>query len=114
MQSADHARNFVFKVALNLARSHLRRAKRVRVGDVPEVSGASWEATVEDRMLLDAALASLSPRQRAVVVLIDYQGFDAPAAAAVLGLRASTVRVHLARARAALGSELGSTVEERT
>lgn len=102
MESPDHARNFVYKVALNLARSHLRAQRKIAPGVVPDVADQPWESTVDDRLILDTALAALSPRQRAAVVLIDYAGFDSKAAAEIMGLRASTVRVHLARARQAL------------
>jgi RNA polymerase sigma-70 factor (ECF subfamily) len=48
------------------------------------------------------ALAALSPRQRAAVVLVDYVGFEAGEAAEVLGISPATVRAHLMRGRRAL------------
>jgi RNA polymerase sigma factor (sigma-70 family) len=46
-----------------------------------------------------AALSSLPPRQRAVVVLHHFDGEDAAAIAATLGIAQVTVRWHLAAAR---------------
>jgi RNA polymerase sigma-70 factor (ECF subfamily) len=62
---------------------------------------------VEREDLTLRALGTLSQRQRAVVVLVDMMGYQSDEVASILGLRASTVRVHLARARSALGAELG-------
>ncbi len=46
-----------------------------------------------------AALATLSPKQRAAVLLHDQEGFTSPEAAKLLGMSAATVRVHLFRGR---------------
>ncbi|MFC5728714.1 MULTISPECIES: SigE family RNA polymerase sigma factor [Nocardioides] len=63
---------------------------------VPDPSSAS-----DRRMLLDAALASLTPRQRAVVVLRYYDDLTARATADVLGVSVGTIKsqTHLALAR---------------
>jgi RNA polymerase sigma factor (sigma-70 family) len=108
LQSEGHARNFGFKVALNLARSHLRRRARHGrpAGRASEVMWPDHERATESRLVIRDALAGLSPRQRASVVLVDYVGLDAVTAARVLGLRASTIRVHLARGRKTLGARL--------
>ena len=53
------------------------------------------------------ALGSLSSRQRACVVLVDYVDMDSAGAAAVLGMSAGTVRVHLMRGRRVLRANLG-------
>jgi RNA polymerase sigma-70 factor (ECF subfamily) len=48
------------------------------------------------------ALAGLSPRQRAAVVLVDVLGYQSDEAAQILGMRAGTVRTHVARGHAVL------------
>lgn len=48
------------------------------------------------------ALAPLSPRQRAAVVLMDLFDYSSDEAAGMLGIRAATVRTHAARAHAEL------------
>jgi RNA polymerase sigma factor (sigma-70 family) len=54
-----------------------------------------------------AALGRLSLRQRQAVTLRDWAGFETEEVASMLGMSASTVRVHLARGRAALRETLG-------
>jgi len=58
-----------------------------------------------------ACLRELSVRQRQAVVLRDWAGFETSEVASMLGVRESTVRVHLARGRQALRQSL--SVEER-
>ena len=48
------------------------------------------------------ALAILSARQRAAVIVTDLLGFPSEEAARTLGIRASTLRMHVSRAHAAL------------
>jgi len=103
MASPEHARNFAFRVAVNLARSHLRRRAAAPFGlsgpehptPDPTASSAAW-------LTVAAALEDLSPKQRAAVVLVDYADLDAASAGAVLGMAEATVRVHLLRGRRAL------------
>jgi RNA polymerase sigma-70 factor, ECF subfamily len=107
--SDDHARNFVFQVSLNLARSYLRR-RPFRLGRTDTWShvGSSDSATrVTDRIAVFRALASLTVRQRECVVLVDYLGYDAASAGALLEIRPATVRVQLMRGRAKLRERLG-------
>lgn len=54
------------------------------------------------RILLGRLMEDLSPRQRAVLDLVDLQGFEPREVAEMLELAPETVRVHLHRARTAL------------
>ncbi len=111
MTSADHARNFAYRVAINLARSHLRKHVRVFLYGLrrrDDVDGGRGSTASSDAWFEVAqALGELSPRQRACVVLVDYADMDAAGAATVLGLSPSTVRVHLMRGRQTLREVLG-------
>jgi len=60
-----------------------------------------------DRQEVIRALSDIPTRQRQVVVLRDWAGFGTADVARALGMRESTVRVHLARGRAALRAALG-------
>jgi RNA polymerase sigma-70 factor (ECF subfamily) len=108
-ESDDHARNFVFRAALNGARSHLRRVRRLRLplerrkSESPD--GSSAQAT--DRIAVFEALRTLSVRQRECLVLVDYLGYDAASAGRLLDSQAATVRVQLMRGRERLRRELG-------
>lgn len=109
MASDDHARNFVYKVAINLARSHLRKYARVRPYGLRVVAerGVEPASSTEDRLELFEALGSLSPRQRACVVLVDYVDMAPEAVARILGTTSATVRVHVMRGRNVLRERLG-------
>ena len=62
--------------------------------------------SVAETSALAAALASLPPDQRAVVLLVDAAGFTYDEAAEVLGIRAGTVGSRLHDARSALRTAL--------
>jgi RNA polymerase sigma factor (sigma-70 family) len=115
MGSQEQARNFLYRVAINLARSHLRKHLRVSLWgwghtttDVPDHAEitAAWITVVE-------ALGSLSARQRACVVLADYADLDSDEIGRILSMRAGTVRVHLTRARRTLKERLSDDTEDR-
>ncbi len=98
----DDPRGYLYRTAMNAFRSRYRRtllaAKRTVGVTRPDDAMARVDA-------LDAtvrALATLSPRQRAAVVLTDLLGYPSEEAAQMLGIRASTVRMHASRAHAAL------------
>jgi len=113
MESQDHARNFVFRVSLNEARSNLRRRRTFRLLglDRGPAGGPSDPAeSMTNRIAVFEALGSLSVRQRECVVLVDYLGYDGATAGELLGIRPSTVRVQLMRGRA----KLREALEEET
>lgn len=113
MDSSDHARNFAYRVALNLARSHVRKHLRVRLtSSVSESEQSDASSARVDWLALLEAVAPLSGRQRAVLALVDYLGYDADSAGRTLRISPATVRVHLKRARDAVRQRL-STEEAR-
>lgn len=82
-----------------------RAAFRIAAGELKDrrtqdalAGGGSYEMPDPRTDVLEA-LAELSPRQRAVVLLHDYAGYSANEAADILSSTAATVRVHLTRAR---------------
>jgi len=104
----DHAGGYVFKTAMRLCSKRRRRAAREVVGTVPERGRAT---DPDERVSVMVALRDLPLRQRQSVVLRDWAGFETSEVAKILGTKESTVRVHLARGRAALRAVL--TVEDR-
>jgi RNA polymerase sigma factor (sigma-70 family) len=109
MQSDDHARNFAYKVAINLARSHVRKHGRVFLYGLRDRddAGSSGGIDAADAWFeVSEALGALSPRQRACVILVDYADMDSARAADILGMSAATVRVHLTRGRRTLQERL--------
>jgi RNA polymerase sigma-70 factor (ECF subfamily) len=102
VSSMGDPRGYLYRTAMNVFRSRYRRARialRRSAGALPNDDSF---AQVEARDATVRALASLSPRQRAAVVLTDLLGFRSDEAAKMLGIRASTVRMHASRAHAAL------------
>jgi RNA polymerase sigma factor (sigma-70 family) len=104
MASHEHARNFVFRVSLNEARSYMRRRRPLRLlGLEREPEGWPDPADgITNRVAVFHALSSLSVRQRECVVIVDYLGYDAASAGELLGMRPSMVRVQLVRGRTKL------------
>ena len=64
----------------------------------------------DDRDAMLRLIATLSPRQRAVIALRFYEDLSVEQIAEVLGCRAVTVRTHLARALASLQQALPATL----
>src|SRR5207302_1402846 len=90
---------YLYRSAMNLFRNRLRRAS-VAVRRVVRVSPPRDElADVETREWVVAALARLTPRQRAALILVDLLEFTSEEAGRALGVRPSTVRVLAARGR---------------
>jgi RNA polymerase sigma factor (sigma-70 family) len=97
---------YLYRTAMNSFRSRVRRAKaaiRLAVGHLPADDEL---AKVEEREDIFRALAPLTARQRAALVLTDLLGLTSEEAGEALRIKASTVRVLVARARAALRKEL--------
>lgn len=70
------------------------------------VAGDGRARSFEAMDLLQYMMLALSPQQRAVVDLVDLQGFSAQEASGMLDLAPSTVRVHLHRARRVLRARI--------
>lgn len=111
LRSARSPGAWLRRVTYNVCLDELRRRSRrhlLPLDDAPEpwVPAAPVAERTSDRARLAAALAALPPDQRAVVLMVDAEGFDHPDAAEVLGVPVGTVKSRLSRARAALRREL--------
>jgi len=132
---------WLFRIALNLAISQLRKVRRRRVFslDRPSPNGNGRYGGGEDQAsgLLDrvardasegpaqelerrergqhvlAALGRIDAEYRAVLVMRDIEGFDYQQMAEVLGLPLGTLKSRLFRARLALRDELRSYLSDR-
>jgi RNA polymerase sigma-70 factor (ECF subfamily) len=104
-----HAGGFVFRTAMRLCWKETRRRRRT-----PAVAPATASDDVEAAVVrrdVAGARGALPVRQRQAVVLRDWAGFETKEVARMLSMRESTVRVHLARARASLREAL--SIEDR-
>lgn len=114
--SSDFA-GWLFGIARKISGSTKRRSDRRRTSptdltDLAEAAGAV-PAEADPTLLLDGgdwvrrALASLPPRERDAVGLVDGLGFEGPAAARVLGVSPVALRVARHRGLRRLRTELG-------
>lgn len=96
------------RILTNLFLNRHRVGARERVtADVPDtVAAARLEDQVGNRLDLTAALAALTPRQRAVIALRYVDDLTIAEVADLLGLSEGTVKSHGARAIDALRSAL--------
>jgi RNA polymerase sigma-70 factor, ECF subfamily len=98
----EGARAYLYRTAMNTFRTGFRHAAMAtrRTLDLSRHDDAMADVDARDAAM--RALAPLSPRQRAAVVLTDLLGFPSKEVAHMLGIRASTVRMHVSRAHSAL------------
>lgn len=117
---------WVYRIATNAALDELRRRQRRPVTtasatetgqDAPVAPGLSNREDphsstaldrVEERMLVEAALAALSEDHRTVIVLRDVAGLNYAQIADTLGIAEGTVKSRIARARAELAGSMGN------
>jgi len=110
LRNPDAFHWYLRKTVVNLARSHFRHARVER--EYAEREGrrpaeqADADPTGHDEMW--AALARLSERQRAAIVLRYYEDLTEAQTADVLGVRLGTVKSLVARGMARLREEMGS------
>jgi RNA polymerase sigma-70 factor (ECF subfamily) len=111
----DRPGAWVRTVAIRLAvRSRDRRRREVELTDVSASSVGSASVGDDPGLAssinhdLAAALRALPPQQRAAAVLRYLYDLDVGEVAAALGCKPSTARVHLHRARKALGDLMGA------
>jgi RNA polymerase sigma-70 factor (ECF subfamily) len=125
------AYTWLFRIAMNLAISQLRKVQRKRVFSLDGVATSDDQASgLVDRLARDkgpspseqienkerdgqvlAALGSLDAEQRAVLVMRDVEGFDYQQMADVLDLPLGTLKSRLFRARLALRDALREYME---
>ena len=102
----ENPAGYLFTVAMNQARSEHRKAARALkrlVRSTP--ANDDVFAPVEDRDEALQALAVLTPRQRAALVLTEALGYSGEEAATLLGIKASTVYALTHQARATLAQQ---------
>ena len=102
---------WVTTVALNLARSGLRRLRSERAAR-ERLRGPRPVVPPETRIDVVRALAELPRRQREATVLRYYLGYDVKEIAGILRVREGTAKTTLHRARLALAERLGENIAQ--
>lgn len=110
LRDETKARSWVFKILVNCARDHFRRTREwtERDAETEPLDGrvdsqALSRATSHD---VRRALGAIDTVRRAVIVLVDIEGFTIAETADILGVPPGTVASRLARARAQLRERL--------
>lgn len=98
----DDPRAYLFRVALNGSRMRARAARRAATRLVPIGNAADPYDDVDIREDVRRMLLTLTPRQRAALVLLDLYGYGSEDAARIMGIRPSTVRALATQGRAVL------------
>jgi RNA polymerase sigma-70 factor (ECF subfamily) len=115
-ESEAHRRNSLFRIATNVVRDSARRTKHHDPEplheDIP-VAASSAVHSAELRTDLSRAMQRLEPQQREMLWLAYAQGASHEEIAAILGLRAISVRTLLSRARKKLGHLLTAREVQR-
>jgi RNA polymerase sigma-70 factor (ECF subfamily) len=112
IESDDHRRNYLFRIATNLARDRHRRPRADSVRIDPAIEPADPDSTgdaaqiVADRVDVSRALARLKPRDRSMLWLAYTQGATHQEIAQILGLKVGSIKLMLFRARRRLAALL--------
>jgi len=93
---------YLYRTAMNVFRRRYRRAKLAIRKAVGLAEQADAYAAVDAREVVIQGLRTLTPQQRAAVVLTALRGFSSEEAATMLGTSAGTVRMQASRGRAAM------------
>ncbi len=96
-----------------LAEQRRLRWRRERLVDQPPETPAMDPPVSEDKLVAWQALATLPPRQRAVLVLRYWQDLGVDEAAEVLGCSPGTVKSQTSKGLVALRRKLGAHFAER-
>jgi len=100
-------RNWLYRIAVNVANDHLRKAARrqrlldraSREHNIRIVGGASAPESSNDKFaMLREAVLSLKPRYQTIITLRFFENMKSTEIAKLLGRSAGTVRSQLARA----------------
>ena len=105
----DDPAGYLYRTAMNTFRKRYRRAKLALHRALSDAAVDDGIAAIDARDAVVRAMALLSKRQRAAVVLIDLLGYPSEEAARMLGVGASTVRSHASRAHAELRKTMGGS-----
>ena len=110
--SDDHRRHYLFRIATNLVRDHRRRPQTVTAAAsaVDEVPAAGADRDQANRLArqidVSRALNQLKPRDRSMLWLAYAHGWSHEEIAATLGVKTSSLKALLHRARIRLATLL--------
>ena len=126
LESTEHALSYLHRTIENLCidlfRLEGRRPNLVVLDDATAEVEAAWQvdgdhsasiSAAEDAAIIRLALTKLSPAERAALVMWEIEGRSTSEIAAELGIKESTVRHTVARARASLRRVLSELIVDQ-
>ncbi|MFN4808413.1 MAG: RNA polymerase sigma factor [Bacteroidota bacterium] len=104
----ETAKAYLFTVAYNQMIDHIRKNKRMTlVDEFSESSKISWSRQTNLKQELERALQQLTPLQKSLILLKDYEGYSYDEIGEITSLNASQVKVYLHRARMQMKEYIG-------
>ena len=117
-------RSWLSRIAINAAMDAQRLKKRRPAQPYPELEDDTWQPPagpeadpertsllVERNRALAAAMATITPDQRAAIILYDVEGYDYAEIAEIQGVSLGTVKSRIHRGRLALRAKLEGRME---
>ena len=111
VQLMDDPEGYLYRVAFNIQRKLRRKASVAARRSLRIAPPADDFDVVDTRSVVSSALAALTPRQRAALVLTELLGYPSDEAAVIMNVRPSTVRVLAHQGRTAMRKQLGGADE---
>jgi RNA polymerase sigma-70 factor, ECF subfamily len=108
-ENETHRRRYLFRIGMNLVRDRSRRRHTRPVEVEPPSEAAAPESGADDRLAINEAISRLGPRERALIWLAYAEGASHEEIAGIVGVRLSSVKTLLFRARRRLAQLLGRT-----
>jgi RNA polymerase sigma-70 factor (ECF subfamily) len=101
------ARRYLFRIASNLLRDHWRRPGAISLEGLPEnlLMREDGSAEMDSRAMLGPAMARMRPRDRQLLWLAHAENYSHPE---ITGLRVTSIRLLLFRARKEMAKQLRS------
>ena len=108
VEANGNLQSYLIGTARNMLRNRFRKERRIDENELATSGGELFQALSQEQELreLRAAVLSLPPNYREVVVLCDLEGMDYSQAASTLNCPLGTVRSRLHRARAILSAKM--------
>lgn len=104
----ETAKSYLFTVAYNQMIDHIRKSKRLKFTDsFNEESRVSRDVSTSLKRELEMALQQLTPLQKSLILLKDYEGYSYDEIGKITALNPSQVKVYLHRARLQLKEFVG-------
>ncbi len=99
---------YLFKVAYNNMIDLIRKNKKIAsMTEVVEDSYAHNEQYNDIKEIIDDAVSKLNEKQKTVILLRDYEGYDYKSIGEITGMTESQVKINIFRARKFLKEYIG-------